>query len=204
MSGILRVGWRVPQPFRALYEKGGRWGAGAPLIAFFAMSGILRVGWRVPQPFRALLRKGRAMGPSDTLSKLSYGCVRHGVQVVILSGAGTSRSEVSAESKDPCTFSGRRDASGNSPRPVGSGEFELSRVPFAHFGETICEIRLSRGNGVPNDGHPQHPHICKVHDSTRLKKLVLDPTASRRTFHHPAAKESSQGLCRAGAPARCR
>jgi hypothetical protein len=49
-----------------------------------------------------------------------FSVLSHPIQVVILrSGAGTSRSEVPAESKDPYTLSGGKDASGNFPvRPV--------------------------------------------------------------------------------------
>ena len=39
---------------------------------------------------------------------------------VILSGAGTSRSEVPAESKDPYTLHRAKHASGNSPRALDS------------------------------------------------------------------------------------
>ena len=45
-------------------------------------------------------------------------------QVVILSGAETSRSEVAAESKAPYTFSLSEDASGNSP---DAARFHLER-----------------------------------------------------------------------------
>jgi hypothetical protein len=50
---------------------------------------------------------------SPAILALSRG---HTIPIVILSAAETSRSEVPAKSKDPCTLSLRKGASGNSPR----------------------------------------------------------------------------------------
>ena len=57
-------------------------------------------------------------------------------QVVILSGAGTSRSEVSAESKDPYIFRSGKDASGSSPRAT-----EVF---------TVSHLILAAGNALPS------------------------------------------------------
>ncbi len=56
--------------------------------------------------------------PGPQLSAISF---HHQSKRVILSGAGTSRSEAPAESKDPYTLSLRKNASGNPPRALGLG-----------------------------------------------------------------------------------
>ena len=55
------------------------------------------------------------VSPGGTTDGLS-----HPIQVVILSAAGTSRSEAPAESKDPCILTVRKEALGNSPRKLGT------------------------------------------------------------------------------------
>jgi len=53
----------------------------------------------------------------------------HPHPVVILSGAGTSRSEVHAESKDPYTLPQAEDASGSSPRTLGFSRLLVAPAP---------------------------------------------------------------------------
>jgi len=62
----------------------------------------------------------------------------HPIRVVILSGAGTSRSEVPAESKDPYTFFGGKDASGRVPNSSRT----LRSVGFPRGAEKIYEAEI--------------------------------------------------------------
>ena len=60
----------------------------------------------------------RAEDPKGEKQSVQYRSLDPTIQTVILSAAGTSRSEVPAQSKDPHIPLRGKDASGNSPRRV--------------------------------------------------------------------------------------
>src|SRR5208282_454253 len=66
-------------------------------------------------PSRPWAGSRRAEEVENSAGRDSPGCTGNPIQFVILSGAGTSRSEVPAESKDPMLIALSKDASGISP-----------------------------------------------------------------------------------------
>jgi len=113
-SVVIKDRLRLRGLLRGIFER-GIFEAGCPRSCGFrdlGFHGRVRLGFlfdsalsRAPHPFRALCEK--APGHPN---------------VVILSAAWTSRSEVHAKSKDPYTLHCGRNASGNSPRALDFAE----------------------------------------------------------------------------------